>query len=73
MGKTGHQYVIARENNFQKAENPVIGKRYHIAWAYSGAVFKLVRIEGDKCFLDNPKHKRENLLECNISDLLEVR
>jgi hypothetical protein len=58
---------------FDKITNPIIGANYHISWAFSGAVFKLVKIQGDTCFLDNPKYKRKQLLTCKISELRGLR
>lgn len=61
------------KGNFTKITNPVIGEKYHISWAFSGAVFKLVKVVGDICYLDNPKHKRKELLTCKISELRGLR
>ena len=61
------------KNNFLSVTEPVIGKKYHISWAYSGAVFILKNIENDICYLDNPKHKRKSLLICKLSELRELR
>ena len=54
---------------FPKITTPVIGVKYHISWAFSGAVFVLKKIENDTCYLDNPKHKRNQLLTCKVSEL----
>lgn len=61
------------KGNFTKIINPVIGVKYHISWAFSGAVFKLVKVEGDTCYLDNPKYKRKQLLTCKVSELRGLR
>jgi hypothetical protein len=61
------------KGDFTKITNPVIGVKYHISWAFSGAVFKLVKVEGDTCYLDNPKYKRETLLKCKVSELRGLR
>ena len=61
------------KGDFIKINRPVIGVKYHISWAFSGAVFKLVKIEGDICYLDNPRHKRKQLLTCKISELRGLR
>ncbi len=61
------------KGDFIKITTPVIGVKYHISWAFSGAVFKLVKVEGDICYLDNPKHKRKELLTCKISELRGLR
>lgn len=61
------------KGDFTKITHPVIGGKYHISWAFSGAVFKLIKVEGDTCFLDNPKYRRETLLNCKISELRGLR
>lgn len=62
-----------KRGGFAKVGKPVVGYKYHISWAFSGAVFKLVKIDGDVCYLDNPKYKREKLLECKVSELRGLR
>ncbi len=57
------------KGTFKPVKQPIIGMKYHISWAYSGAVFKLVSIEEAICYLDNPKYKRDKLLKCNVSEL----
>lgn len=61
------------KGDFTKITHPVIGVKYHISWAFSGAVFKLVKVEGDICYLDNPKYKRKQLLTCKVSELRGLR
>lgn len=61
------------KGDFTKITRPVIGVKYHISWAFSGAVFKLVKVEGDTCYLDNPKYKRDTLLKCKVSELRGLR
>lgn len=61
------------KGDFGKVVNPVIGVKYHLSWAFSGAVFKLVKVDGDTCYMDNPKHKRKELLVCKISELRKIR
>lgn len=61
------------KGNFKKITKPVIGVKYHISWAFSGAVFKLVKIDGDTCYMDNPKYKRKNLIVCKVSELRKLR
>ena len=61
------------KGDFLKINKPVIGVKYHISWAFSGAVFKLVKIEDDICYLDNPRHKRKQLLTCKVSELRGLR
>lgn len=57
------------KGTFSPVVHPLIGSKYHISWAFSGAVFRLIRIDGDMCYLDNPKYKREVLLACKTTDL----
>lgn len=61
------------DGNFPPIINPVIGHRYHLSWAFKGAVFVLKRIEGEFGYVDNPKHKRKELLKCNLKDLRCVK
>lgn len=61
------------KGDFILVGKPIVGKRYHISWAFSGAVFVLKRIEGDICYLDNPRNKRTNLLTCKTSELRGLR
>jgi hypothetical protein len=61
------------KGNFAKINNPVINEKYHISWAFSGAVFKLVKVEGDICYLDNPKYKRQQLITCKVTELRGLR
>ena len=51
------------KGDFDAITTPVINNKYHISWAFSGAVFKLVKVEGDVCYLDNPKYKRNFTLD----------
>ncbi len=55
--------------NFSNVEVPRIGQKYHLSWAFKGSVFVLVKIDGDFCYLDNPKRKRKDLLKAKVSDL----
>lgn len=61
------------KGGFTTITNPVIGVKYHISWAFSGAVFVLRKVEGDICYLDNPKNKRGTLLTCKLSELRGLR
>lgn len=61
------------KGTFTKVESPIIGKKYHISWAFSGAVFILKSIDGDVCYLDNPKYPRSKLITCKISELRNLR
>ena len=61
------------KGDFLKINKPIIGEKYHISWAFSGAVFRLIKIEDDICYLDNPKYKRKQLLTCKISELRGLR
>lgn len=59
---------------FAPVIDPLIGMKYHLSWAYSGAVFVLKRIDADgTCYLDNPRHKRKELLRAKVSDLRHLR
>ena len=57
------------KGTFGVVEDPTIGFNYHISWAFSGAVFQLMKIENGLCYLDNPKHKRKDLLVCKVAEL----
>lgn len=65
------------KGDFIKVEYPVIGKKYHISWAYSGAYFILREVVGDMCYLDNPKYSRlkqgKKLIACHKSELRGMR
>lgn len=61
------------KGNFEVSTEFIIDKKYHISWAFSGAVFVLKHIKGDICYLDNPKYKRKTLITCKKSELRELR
>lgn len=65
------------KGDFPPIQNPIVGMKYHISWAHSGAVFKLIEIKGDTCYVDNPKYGREKqglpLLKCKTSELRGLR
>lgn len=61
------------KGDFYKITRPVIGIKYHISWAFSGAVFVLKKIEDGICYLDNPIYKRKELLKCKVEDLRGLR
>lgn len=61
------------DGKFIPVDKPIIGKRYHISWAFKGAVFVLKKIEGDIAYLDNPKNRRTTLLKCNLNELRHIR
>lgn len=61
------------DGKFIPVDQPVIGKKYHVSWAFKGAVFVLKRVDGDTAYLDNPKHKRDTLLKCKISELRHIK
>lgn len=50
-----------------------LNKIYHISWAYRAAKFRLKSFDNEYAYLDNPKHKRPELLKISISDLRECR
>lgn len=58
---------------FNNVSDPKPWKIYHIAWAYKGAKFRLRKIEFPYAYMDNPKHKRDELLKVKLSDLRERR
>ena len=53
-------------------DDPVIGNLYHLSWAYSGARFRLVRIEGQEVWLDNPRNKRKKLIRTTKNKLRRI-
>ena len=61
------------KGDFRKVDNPRINFRYHVSWAFSGAVFVLKAVVGDTCYLDNPVNKRKQLLTCKVSELRHIR
>lgn len=75
--KTGKRLTVYTptdvKGGFNAVKCPIIGKRYHLSWAYSGSLFVLKKIDGEKCYMDNPKYPRQQLLECNLVDLRETR
>ena len=48
---------------------PVIGKSYHLKWAYKNKRFILLDIIGDSCRL---KSLNRNIVRAKITDLIEV-
>ena len=58
---------------FATVSEPVIGQKYHLSWAYKGAIFVLVEIDGSTIYLDNPKYRRKKLLRAKLSDLRHTR
>ena len=58
---------------FSTVSEPVIGQKYHLSWAYKGAIFVLVEIDGNTIYLDNPKYRRKKLLKAKLSDLRHTR
>lgn len=61
------------DDTFITPVNPVIGRSYHLSWAFKWARFILKKIEGETVYLDNPKHKRDTLLKAKKSDLRLTR
>jgi Asp-tRNA(Asn)/Glu-tRNA(Gln) amidotransferase C subunit len=61
------------DGSFSVPDKPIIGKRYHISWAFKGAQFILKKVEGDYAYLDNPRNKRATLLKCKVSELRNLR
>ena len=58
--------------NFEIVESPITGNKYHLSWAFKAAVFVLKRIEGQYCYLDNPRNPRKELLRAKVTDLRHV-
>ena len=58
---------------FDMVDHPEINKKYHVSWGFKGAVFVLKKIDGIYGYVDNPKHKRKNLLRIQLCDLRELR
>lgn len=60
---------------YDQVEDPQIGKKYHLSWAFQGAVFVLQQIDLDKvhCYLDNPRHKRKKPLKAKLEDLRHLK
>ena len=56
----------------KRVKNPEIGNIYHLSWAYSGARFRLVRIEGQEIWLDNPIKSRKKLIRTTVDKLRNV-
>ncbi|MBD2309892.1 hypothetical protein H6G17_31275 [Chroococcidiopsis sp. FACHB-1243] len=48
-----------------------IGKQIHLAWAKQGCTWRLLRIEGDRIYLETPKTKK--LLVAKASDAMYTR
>jgi hypothetical protein len=78
-GKINTKYTPTDVSNtigggyFSTIKNPVIGVKYHLSWAYKGAVFVLKAIEGNYCYLDNPRMPRKELLKAKVEDLRSLR
>ena len=60
---------------FRKVNEYVIGKTYHLSWAYKAAKFKLIKVLDDTYGLvDNPKYKRKDgPLKIKLEDLRHIR
>lgn len=60
------------KQGYAKVDNPVIGEKYHLAWATNGCVWKLIELlPNGKCIMITPKTKKR--ITANISDLLHLR
>ncbi len=57
---------------FKKTEKPVLGKKYHLSWAYKASVFVLRKIEGEYCYVSNPKYNKEKLIKTRLDSLREL-
>ena len=40
------------------ATDPMVGKKYHVAWAHPGCVWVLMAIDGETCTMKTPKTKK---------------
>ena len=62
------------DGNFDAIETPIIGRKYHLSWAFKAAVFVLVSIDNDKVhgYVDNPKYKRAWPMKIKLSDLRKL-
>lgn len=57
---------------YSKVNIPEVGKKYHLAWAHKGCVWKLHKLlPNGKCQLMTPKTKK--ILTANTADLLNLR
>jgi hypothetical protein len=56
-----------------KVDKPVIGKSYHLAWAKTGCVWRLVSMDemNNKCVMITPSTHKE--ITAKISDLRHLR
>lgn len=61
------------KHDFATVDEPIIGRKYHLAWAVKGAVFILMSIEDEYGYFDNPKYKRKDLLKAKLSDMRHLR
>ena len=59
--------------DFAKVETPIINKCYHLSWAYRGAIFHLLSIDGDKGTVKAPKNANKKPLTINLRDLRETK
>ena len=62
-----------KDGTFDKPEKLVIGRKYHLSWAYKGAVFILKEVYQFKgtCKLQTPKTKKIRIEP--IENLRELR
>ena len=76
-GEVQSKYTPADKSDvpFGAVDSPVIGSKYHLSWAFKGAVFRLKKLDEDNihCYLDNPKYKRKDLHKAKIGDLRALR
>lgn len=62
------------DKEYSKVDNPVVGQRYHVAWAKKGCNWKLVEINNDNgtCTLLAPASQK-TLENVKLSDLRHTR
>ena len=60
-------------DDFKKVELPILHKCYHLSWAYRGAVFQLIEINGTKGKVQAPKNPNKKAFDINLADLRETK
>ncbi len=64
-----------RSTGFNIVTCPRLGQKYHVSWAYRGALFVLEQLDPDGVhgYLNNPKNKRKKLLKVKLEDLRHLK
>lgn len=60
-----------KEDSLLKVENPIIGKAYHLAWAYNGCIWNLKEINGENIVMQAKVSKK--IVHAKLSDLRHTR